>query len=65
MEVENSCVGERKSVNNKEIKYNNDGCNNVDEEGRGSFADNYYGNNLTVTKMALLDMSFNDEGGKD
>ena len=44
MAIEHSCVDERTSVGNKEIKDNNDGYNIVDEEGRGSFSDNNDGN---------------------
>ena len=60
MAVEHSCVDER-SVSNKEIKDNNDGCNSVDEVGGGSFADNNDGNNSTVTKMSNNNSS-NSEG---
>ena len=35
MAVEQSCVDERTSVGNKEIRDNNDGCNSVDEEEGG------------------------------
>ena len=63
MAVEHNCAYERTSVGNKEIKDNNDGCNDIDEEGGGSFFDNNDndGNNSTITKMGNNNIS-NSEG---